>query len=245
MQHIDRRKFFGICGSVVTALSAVRPAPAQVSPAASRHYNRVLLTRNSQPIRTRDLEVGQTYIFHYPYVTTPCMIFNLGEAADAVPSLTTESGSSYSWSGGVGPTNSIVAYSAICAHRMTYPAKSASFLNYRHSTVVYFDANRTRQEREKLIYCCSERSVYDPKNGAEVLGGPAPQPLAAIQLEYSPDDDTLVAVGTSGGEMFESFLDKFEFRLQLDFKVINVAELSTGSVELQKVEEFSDVVVHC
>lgn len=229
----------------MAALSGLHPTSAPATTPVSRNYNPVLLMRGSEPVRARELEVGQAYIFHYPYVTTPCMIFNIGESADTAQYLKTESGSTYTWPGGVGPTNSIVAYSAICAHRMTYPAKSASFLNYRHSKIVYFDANRTRQEREKLIYCCSERSVYDPKKGAAVLGGPAPQPLAAIQLEYSVEDDTLVAVGTHGGEMFESFLDKFEFRLQLDFEIVNVAQLASDSVNLKTIEEFSEVVVHC
>ncbi len=244
MNTINRRNFFKVCGSYVAGLAAMQPAATSAS-APTQFYNRVMLMRDSEPMRAADFEEGQVYIFHYPYVTTPCMIFNLGETVPNSHSLTTESGSDYAWLGGIGPTRSIVSYSAICAHRMTYPAKSASFLNYRHSKVVYFDENRIRQEKEKIIYCCSERSVYDPKLGAKVLGGPAPQPLATIQMEYSAEDDTISAVGTRGGEMFDDFLTKFEFRLQLDFEIVNVAEMTENKVELKTIEEFSEVVVHC
>lgn len=243
MSRVDRRKFFKVCGSYVAALAATsHPAAANAS---AKSYNRVLLMRNGKTMRASNFEAGQAYIFHYPYITTPCLIFNLGESAADPRQLTTDAEEIYTWKGGVGPANSIVAYSAICAHRMTYPARSASFLNYRHSRVVYFDEERNRKEQEKIIYCCSERSVYDATRGAQVIGGPAPQPLASIQLDYSPEDDSVAAVGTIGGELFENFLSKFEFRLQLDFKVVDVAKFASNQVELQTIEEFSDVVVHC
>ena len=226
MSQFNRRKFFQICGGYVAGLASLHPKTTAASN-PTRLYHRVQLMRDSKPMRASDFEEGQVYIFHYPYVTTPCIIFNLGESVESPYQLKTESGSQYSWHGGIGPSRSIVAYSAICAHQMTYPARSASFINYRHSKVVYFDENRSRQERQKIIYCCSERSVYDPKLGAKVLGGPAPQPLASIQLEYSVEDDTIAAVGTRGGEKFDEFLTKFEFRLQLDFEILNVSEFTS------------------
>ena len=33
-------------------------------------------------MRSEDFEPGQVFIFHYPYVTTPCFIFNLGESQE-------------------------------------------------------------------------------------------------------------------------------------------------------------------
>ena len=48
------------------------------------------------------------------------------------------------------------------------------------------------------------------------MAGPAPQPLAAIVLEHDPRDDALYAVGTLGGELFNEFFGKYEFRLALD-----------------------------
>ncbi len=194
---------------------------------------------------TSDFAVGQSYVFHYPYITTPCFIFNLDETVDGTQSLLTEDGVQYTWEGGTGPNQSIVSYSAICAHQMTYPAKSASFLNYRHAKVDFVNSSNLRQTKDKIIYCCSERSVYDAKKGAKVIGGPAPQPLASILIEYDPSQDHYYAVGTDGGDLFDKFLTQFEFRLQLDFKILDVASLVQSDTEVLTIEEFSDSVVRC
>ena len=67
-----------------------------------------------------------------------------------------------------------------------------------------------------MIHCCSEHSQYDPAQGAKVLAGPAPQPLAAILLEYDAATDELFAVGTLGGEVFNQFFRKYDMKLNLD-----------------------------
>jgi arsenite oxidase small subunit len=67
-----------------------------------------------------------------------------------------------------------------------------------------------------VIHCCSEHSQYDPAEGGRVLAGPAPQPLAAILLEHDEKLDELHAVGTLGGEMFNEFFAKYEFRLTME-----------------------------
>lgn len=244
MNQLSRRKFVKVCAAYVAALASWRPLTSSATTERSS-YNRVRLMRRGRPIRPEDFEPGQVYIFNYPYVTTPCMIFNLGEHLSQQQQLITEEGDRYTWPGGSGPDHAVVAYSAICAHKMTYPAKSASFLNYRHSKVVYFDSERNRQTREKIIYCCSERSVYDPARGAQVIGGPAPQPLATILLDYDSQDDSFYATGTIGGEMFRKFLSEFEFRLQLDFKIVDVRQSTVEQVDLLTIEEYSEVVVHC
>ena len=64
--------------------------------------------------------------------------------------------------------------------------------------------------------CCADHSVYDPASGARVLAGPAPQPLAAILLEYDAATDELAALGTVGAEQFDAFFTKYEFKLALD-----------------------------
>lgn len=244
MKQTNRRGFFRICGSYITALVAWQPSSAypELRP---NYYGRVKLMRNGKPISSNDLKPGQVFIFNYPYVATPCMIFDLGQPTNRKVMLTTDAKIPYAWSGGAGPSHSVVSYSAICAHRMTYPAKSASFLNYRHSKVVFFDGNRQRKEQEKIIFCCSERSAYDPTQGAQVIGGPAPQPLTTILVEYDSAKDSYYVIGTAGGELFNKFLDAFEFRLQLDHKVPDVRELVEDKVELLTAEEYSDVIVHC
>ncbi|MBI2316360.1 MAG: hypothetical protein HYU75_04875 [Betaproteobacteria bacterium] len=115
----------------------------------------------------------------------------------------------YQWGGGVGAEQSIVAYSAICAHRLSYPTREISFIS--------FTAEAMRHNgHAEVIHCCSEHSQYDPYQGAKVVSGPARQPLAAILLDYDAASDELYAVGTLGGEMFNEFFRRFEFRLSLE-----------------------------
>ena len=134
---------------------------------------------------------------------------NLGRPTKPFAQLKTADEQTYEWPGGVGAEHSIVAYSAICAHRLTYPTREISFISYR-------DEKSAGSKFAHVIHCCSEHSQYDPAEGAKVLAGPAPQPLAAILLEYDPKSDGLSAVGTLGGELFNEFFSKYEFRLALD-----------------------------
>jgi hypothetical protein len=53
--------------------------------------------------------------------------------------------------------------------------------------------------------------------GARVVSGPAPQPLAAILLEYDAAQDALFALGTVGAEQFDAFFDKYRVRLALEY----------------------------
>jgi hypothetical protein len=64
-----------------------------------------------------------------------------------------------------------------------------------------------------VIHCCGDNSRYDPLQGARVIAGPAPQPLAAVLLEWDPGSDQLHAVGTRGGEMFDAFFEKYAMKL--------------------------------
>jgi ABC-type glycerol-3-phosphate transport system substrate-binding protein len=67
-----------------------------------------------------------------------------------------------------------------------------------------------------VIHCCADHSVYDPASGARVLAGPAPQPLAAVLLDYDPATDELTALGTVGAEQFDAFFKKYEFKLAME-----------------------------
>ena len=102
-----------------------------------------------------------------------------------------------------------------------------------------------RRAGKGVIYCCSERSVYDPARGARVLGGPAPQPLAAIALTHVPGEDTLHAIGTFGGEMYERFFEEFRFRLELEFETSDLRRRVNGESTVVPIEEYSRTRVHC
>ena len=86
-----------------------------------------------------------------------------------------------------------------------------------HLPDISFRAETSARNRHgNVIHCCSEHSQYDPAEGAKVLAGPAPQPLASILLEWDSSKDEVYAVGTLGGEMFNEFFAKYEFRLALE-----------------------------
>jgi Rieske Fe-S protein len=176
-------------------------------------------------------------VFDYPYSSTPCFLLRLDRPAAGGIDLKTESGQPYRWEGGVGADKSIVAYSAICAHKMTYPTKQVSFIGYR-------DGPSPVAGKGKVITCCSDRSVYDPSAGARVVSGPAPQPLATILLEHDPGSDEVRAVGTFGGEMFAEFFRKFEFRLKLDMGPRMRSQVD-GTTVVRLLENYSSQWAKC
>ena len=242
---VGRRRFMRTCVSAAAAVTASPGVLAQQG-GGMKPYERVtLVDADGQPMRADQLAAGECYVFYYPYVSTPCFLMNLGKPTDSDVTLKTEQGSSYRWQGGVGPERSIVAFSAICAHMMTHPTRTVSFINYRHKQVRFVNSNKQQSERSQVIYCCSERSVYDPAQGAKVLGGPAPQPLAAIHLEYDSAVVGLQALGTYGGELFDKFINTFEFRLALEFRVTNISQRVTGTTTVIPSREFSQTRIMC
>jgi arsenite oxidase small subunit len=205
---MKRRDFMQACAA--SAAGATLPQPADAANLTAHLYRKArLVHENRQPLRLAELKKGVNYIFEYPFSATPCFLLKLDRPPQAPIELKTENGAAYRWEGGVGPEKLVVAYSAICAHKLTYPTKQVSFIGYR-------DAPSPVAGKGKVITCCSDRSVYDPAAGARVVSGPAPQPLATILLEHDAKKDELVAVGTFGGEMFTEFFRKFGFRLQLE-----------------------------
>ena len=239
-----RRHFVRACLGLAT-LAVSRPSSVAYA-APIRHYNRVLLTNEKlEPLTAASIKVDEAFIFHYPFVTTPCFLLNLGKKLPPGVTLETDDEEPYSWQGGVGPDRSIVAFSAICAHKFSYPTKTLSFLNYRPDTVRFKSAQSGEEKRKQIIYCCSERSAYDPANGAAVLGGPATQPLAAVELDYDAEKDRFYATGTRGGELYEPFFDKFGFRLALDHEMTDVRERVANQTTVYPHAEYSEHAVAC
>jgi Rieske Fe-S protein len=206
---MDRRSFIASCcrGAACVAASASRPALA--ADARPRNYSRALLVDESgDPFKASSLKPLTNYVFHYPYQATPVFLLDLAKPASPL-ALSTREHAAYAWPGGVGPRRSIVAFSAICAHKLVYPTPQVSFISFR----------RTRAERgvkDELIHCCAENSQYDPARGAQVLSGPATQPLCAVLLSHDPRSDTLTAYATLGGELFDEFFRKYQAKLSLE-----------------------------
>jgi len=221
---------------VILALGVLFTPPA--ADARPRFYSRArLLDAKGAPLLARQVPVERNLIFHYPYAATPCFLLNLGRPAKATAVLKTLDERPYEWQGGVGAERSIVAYSAICAHKLTYPTRDISFISYR--------AEKSARNRfGNVIHCCSEHSQYDPAEGARVVAGPAPQPLAAILLEHDSNTDELHAVGTLGGELFNEFFEKYAFRLELEHGAAARAAVS-GSCLVQELDNYCRQQVKC
>jgi Rieske Fe-S protein len=232
---VRRRIFLKTCAA---ATLAATPGFAAAADARPRFYSRArLVWPDGKPVRTAALPAEVNFIFNYPYAATPCFLLNLGRRLAAGAPLRTADAHSYRWPGGVGPAQSIVAYSAICAHKLSYPARQISFISYRKESM-------RSGKRSGVIHCCSEHSEYDPAQGAAVLGGPAPQPLAVILLDYDERADELYAVGTLGGEMFDQFFSKFEFRLSMDF-LGKAREPVSDSCRVVELSKFSMQQMQC
>jgi Rieske Fe-S protein len=243
---MKRRGFVKLCAGAVAGISASPQILARDNQQYQR-YERVSLVdpHSHEMIGVGSLEVGETYLFHYPYVSTPCFLINLGRPVQPGVQLKTHDGQRYRWQGGAGPQHSIVAFSAICAHKMSHPAPTVSFINYRHDEVKFRNSKDAVEQRSGVIYCCSERSVYDPASGGRVLGGPAPQPLAAIELDYDATGDHIYATGTIGGEMFERFFSSFHDRLMLQLGRTDIDRPMTDSSELMRLSDYTRNQVKC
>ena len=242
---VERRRFVKLCAAAAMTAGA-NPALLAREGATARLYDRAaLIDVEGAPITARRLESGHSYVFNYPYATTPCFLLNLGRAISTPVELSTEAGEPYLWPGGAGEDRSVVAFSAICAHRMSHPAREVSFINYRHGKVRYRDSGGRPREANGVIFCCSERSVYDPADGARVLGGPAKQPLATILLQSDPQTGALSALGTLGGEMYDAFFEKFAFRLALEHETGDVGRPVGATSVVMDIEEYSRTIMQC
>ena len=256
---MERRQFIRVCTASAASIAAVPDTSAATAPASiglrAKPYPRSkLVSAGGGALKASQLKVNKNYLFFYPFLGTPCFLLNLGKALKAAPikasgsSASSTVGSiaghaaapahlSYDWPGGAGAAKSVVAYSAICSHQLTYPTKDISFISFRAGKS---GANK----HADVIHCCSEHSQYDPAAGARVLAGPAPQPLAAILLEHDPATDELYATGTLGGDMFNAFFRKYEMKLTLDMG--GRAEEAAGDVcAVSELDNYCRQQVRC
>lgn len=194
------------CVAATLAASGTLPALAAQAVEVRRYARSLLVDKLGDALRASSLVAGQPQLFTYPFVASPVFLLRLERAVEATP-LQTEAKQAYSAPAGVGPQRSIVAFSAICAHKLMYPTPQISFIGVRAG----FES-----EPAQVIHCCGDNSRYDPAQGARVIAGPAPQPLAAVLLEWDARSDRLHAVGLQGGEMFPAFFEKYGFKLETE-----------------------------
>jgi len=218
------------------------PLLAKAGTQSYKAFDEVLLVdERGDALRADALPDNEEFIFYYPLVSTPCFLLKLDETQGV--DLQTAAGSEYRWSGGVGPGNRLVAYSAICAHKLSHPSPTVSFIGYRKDLPAVLNDSDGVPPQSGVIQCCSEHSVYDPARGAQVVSGPAPQPLAAIELNVA--QDKIYATGVWGGDLFETFLSKFGMRVQLEMRVADVSAPVRGNTVVMRGDEFSRRRIRC
>lgn len=234
---MERRDFLAACAGVSSAAALAAAGAARAGVAPRLHARTRLVDARGTPIRAASLKAGTNYVFQYPYAATPCFLLRLVAPAASAGALRREDGGVYDWAGGVGPGRTIVAFSAICAHKLAYPTREVSFIRYQH------EASSTSAAR--VIHCCADHSVYDPAEGARVVSGPAPQPLAAIVLEHSPADDGLYALGTVGAEQFDAFFDKYRLKLALEYGDARMRNLVTATTVVRELTNYCRTTIQC
>ena len=69
-------------------------------------------------------------------------------------------------------------------------------------------------------------------------------PLAAIQLKETAGGNIL-AIGSTGEDQYQRFLDKFGFRLAMEYKVSDVWQLAGETSVATPAAEFSKQRIRC
>jgi Rieske Fe-S protein len=201
-----RRDLMRQAACVAGAWAVSGALPVVAAGDVQRHPRSLRVDPFGSPWLARQLKVGEAFLFNYPYTASPVFLIAFEREVKPVE-LVTGDQQRYATPAGVGPNRSIVAFSAICSHKLMYPTPAMSFIGVRSGGP---------GEPAQVIHCCGDNSRYDPLQGARVIDGPAPQPLAAVLLEWDSASDQLHAVGTRGGEMFDAFFDKYAMKLELE-----------------------------
>lgn len=205
---MDRRNFLKVIAASATVV-AVNPSliGGKLYAANGQLYKAYekaqIVDAAGKPIKASDLKKEVSYIFNYPYASTPCLLVNLPKSTQKDVELVSDSGEKYIWKSGVGKENTVVAYVAICTHQLTHPTPNDSFMAYVPTT-----GKTMAHDNGGVIVCSSHLSAFDASAGAKVLGGAATQPLSSVVLEVA-SDDTIWAVGILGQDKFHEYFKEF------------------------------------
>jgi Rieske Fe-S protein len=184
-------------------------------------------------LKASKLVKEENYLFMYPHAATPAIMVDLLEPTSKDVKLKAEDGTEYVYKGGAGSKGTLVAFSAICAHQLTYPQKTMSMFQYVPTT-----GKTLAYEKSGVFVCSSHLAAYDPKEGGKSVGGPAPQGLASIILEIDADDN-IWAVAVLGPNKFQAFFDAFKQELKAEYGRKGASELVKTEAKVQPLKDFS------
>lgn len=217
---MERREFVKGCVAGAAALGAAGRAAA----GRAERYPRVALAEaGGAPLRAAALAPHEAYVFFYPFVSTPCLLLDLG--AEVPPA------SGDAWPGGVGPRRSVVAYTAVCPHEWSHPDRDFSPIHY----VAPGERDVLVGDRDRLIVCCAHSSAFDPAAGGRVVQSPARLPLASVVLEWDEAMDGIHAAGLRGPESFERFFAAFD----------RERRVVTEAPRVLRLRDYSKAVARC
>ena len=234
---MQRRRFIRLAAGIF-ALGTANFLARSGQAATPKLYQRVkLVDAQGDGIKAAMLEENESYLFFYPYRGTPCFLLNLGAGHDRLRQAPAYD-NPCAWPGGVGLGRSIVAYAAICTHQVTRPSPRKSFINYNPK-------GSQAGEASGRITCCLHGSMFDPAQGGKVVGGPAPRPLTAIELEHDEKADELHAVGTHGEEVFKAYFKAYRRELRQEFGPAMARQESAGETVVMRLSDYTKRQFFC
>lgn len=231
LDHLSRGASLGLLLKLAP-LGMLEFVAAQSS---NNSFERVLLVdAQGKPFRLSSLAPHQPMVFAYPFAATPNILVNLGVGLPAVE-VTMPDGRNYRWPGGVGPSQSVVAYTSICPHSYSYTSPKLGAMGYY----------KPEGSRGPRMVCCSHLSAFDVSQGGEVKGGPAPHALAAVVLQHDTILDEVYATGFLGNPQFDAFFRAQAQGLRDLFRPATRARDAVTRATVLPYEQFTSVPTTC
>jgi len=233
MSKIQRRDFVGGACASLAAAAMIDPTAvlAGNNDAVLQPFNKVMLAGlDGKPLKAASLKDGESFVFSYPYVSSPAYIINTGVELKAAGK----------WGGGLGPKKSIVALAAICTHLLSHPTKDLATITYRHKKQGFF------AKKDHVMTCCTHGSVFDLERAGTRIDGPARAALSLITLEHDAAADTLSATGVYGVPwLHKKFLKNFKKDLRKIYGRSGYKKLVEGTTAIKNLKDVSADVLKC
>ena len=94
----------------------------------------------------------------------------------------------------------MVAFSAICAHKMSHPAPSVSFINYRHGEVKFRNSNDEIEQRSRgYLLLFGKQRLMIPRMAVGCWVVLRRNRWLQSNLNTMQNEDTFYATATIGG----------------------------------------------
>ena len=197
------------------AAARPRPAAAPALAADARpqlYYARPAgRRRRASRCARKAIPANRNLIFHYPYAVDALLPAQPRQAGEGSAQLkTADNAAPTSGTAASAPARSIVAYSAICAHQLTYPTRDISFISFRAEK----SARNRHRQRDPLLLRAQPVRPGRRRRACSPARRRSRWPRSCSSTIAKTDE--IHAVGTLGGEMFNEFFAKYEFRLALE-----------------------------